>query len=228
MGMKMRNLKFWGRLCGQSLGIIVLGSLAWFLFAAVGGRKYAGEAEVMFLDALETFPYYLLLTGSVILLVMGTTYFQVYLPLVISMNAARKSTAIGLAGCIFGIVAGILGMCAVIWWLTPGDIARSGRILMPLLTGGLLLTAAFGLLMGMLTNKWGKAGLIIMAICFVVLGAGAGMAVALTDGDKVESSFRFLSMVNEKVGLMFLAGIVVYLLVSILIIRYIRKMEVRA
>lgn len=226
MGMKIRNLKFWGRLCGESLGLLLAGTIVCFLFVYVGGKEHMGEIGEMFSVSLALLAYYVLIVGSFMLLIMSISYFQVYFPLVITMNVLRKNAAIGLTGCILGTVAGILGICALIWRLTPGEIAEGGWALMPVFAGGLLLIAAFGLFMGMAVVRWRKAGIVMMSVIFGLFGAG--VAIVLMNNEEVGGFFSFLSSLNEKVNLLLLVGIGIYLLVSILIVKAVRKIEVRA
>lgn len=224
--MKIRSLKFWGRLCAESLGIAIGISLVWLLFMGASSSEYPGDIGRALAELLPLYSYYLLMTGALVLIIMGITYFQVYFPVVLSMNATRKSIAVGILGCMLGIVAGVLLIAAGIWRLIPGEISASGWKLMPLFTGALLIMAAGGLFLGAVVGRWGKVGLIMAAVLFGLIGGGAGMSVALFDKNVILKLVQ--KFMNMEFHLFAAAGIILFAAVSIFVLRATRKMEVRA
>lgn len=224
--MKIRSLKFWGRLCAESLGIAIGISMVWLLFMGLSSGEYAGDIGRTLAEWLPLYCYYLLMTGALVLMIMGITYFQVYFPVVLSMNATRKSIAIGILGCMLGIAAGVLLLSAIIWRLVPGEISASGWKLMPLFIGALLSIAAFGLILGVAVGRWGKAGLIMTGVLFGLIGGGAGMSVALFNKSVIMELVN--NFMNRNFHPLAVAGIILFAAVSLLVLRATRKMEVRA
>lgn len=224
--MKMKSLKFWVRLCAESLGIAIGISLFWLIFVGFGSGGYWGNIGYAFSELLPLYSYYLLISGALVLMIMGITYFQVYFPVVLSMNATRRSVAAGILGCMLGIAAGVLVIAAGIWCLVPGDISSSGWKLMPLFTGALLIIAAIGLLLGIAVGRWGKGGIIMAAVLFGLIGAGAGMSVALFDKNVIMKLIQ--NFMDMDFHLFTAVGIILFAAVSILVLKAVRKMEVRA
>lgn len=225
MNMTMRSIRFWGRLCLEYIGICAGGAIVWLLFMGAGSGDFFGTGNEGILSLAELYPHYLLLIGAVVVLIMGINNFQVYFPIVLSMNATRKSIAWGIVGCMAGTVLGIVFISAIIWGLVPGDVSSSGWKLMPLFTGVLFIIAAFSLLFGVAAIRWGKVGVIVVMIMCALAGAGIGMAVALSDKGILE----FLdSIADGDFKLLAAAGIVLYLAAGIFVAKAIRNLEVRA
>ncbi|MDO4305485.1 MAG: hypothetical protein Q4C77_01510 [Eubacteriales bacterium] len=225
MNMTMRSVKFWGRLCMECLGLSLGAALVWLLFVGAGSGELFGTAGEILAGVLSLYPYYLLIVGAVLTAVMGMTYFQVYFPVVLSMNATRKSIARGIVGCMAGLVVGLLLISSAVWRLVPGEISSSGWGLMPLFTGILFLIAALGLLLGAVAARWGKVGMIMAGIMCALVGAGAGMTVALSDKGIIEF---VTSIADGDFKLLAAAGVVLYLAAGVFVSRSLRKLEVRA
>lgn len=225
MNTTVRNIKFWGMLCLEYLGISAAGAFVWLLFMGAGSGEFFGTGNEGILSLAELYPYYLMLIGTVVVIVMGINNFQVYFPVVLSMNATRKSIAGGIIGCTAGTVLGILFISAIIWGLLSGEVSSSGRKLVPLFAGALFIIAAIGLLFGVAAVRWGKVGIIVVSIMCALVGAGAGMAVALSDKGIVE----FLnSIADGEFKWIAAVGIVLYLAVGIFVAKAMRNLEVRA
>lgn len=225
MNMTMKSIGFWGRLCMECLGLSAGGALVWLLFMRAGsGTLFRTEGEGL-AGGFALYPYYLIMVGAVLAAVMGMSYFQVYLPVVLSMNATRKSIARGIVGCMTGIVVCVLLISLVVWYLVPGDISASGRRLLPLFTGALFLIAALGLLFGTVALRWGRIGTILAAIMCALAGAGAGMTVGLSEKGIMEF---VMDAAKGEFKLAAVGGVILYAAVGIFVSRSLRKVEVRA
>lgn len=224
MNMTVRNIKFWGRLCLESLGLSIGASMVWLLFMGAGSDVHFRAGGAGWAGILSLYPYYLLIVGVLFAVIMGATYIQVYLPVVLSMNATRKSIARGMFGCMTGIVMGILAISAAFWKLIPGDISASGWKLMPLFTGMFFIMAAVGLLLGVAAVRWGKVGIIMAIIMCALAGAVAGMTVALSDKGIIE---YLISVADGDFKFLAVVGIALYLAVGVFAAKALRKLEVR-
>ncbi|MDO4337832.1 MAG: hypothetical protein Q4C91_07060 [Eubacteriales bacterium] len=225
MNMTVRNIKFWGMLCLETLGLSIGASFVWLLFMGAGSSGVFTADSAGWAGILSLYPYYLLIVGALIVLVMGISYIQAYLPVVLSMNATRKSIAGGIFGCLSGMVIGILLISAAFWRLIPGDISASGWKLMPMFTGIFFIIAAVGLLLGIAAVRWGKVGIIVATIMCALAGAGVGMSVALSDKGLIEF---VVSAADGDFRLLVVVGIALYLAVGAFAAKALQKLEVGA
>lgn len=227
---KNRNLKFWCENCLEILGIAAGGALIWFLLISAGTVEYTGNIGKVLLEQLEVYPYYLLITGALVVAILGVNYFQVYFSVLLSMSVTRKKIIRGILISTAISVLGILAIAGIIWKLVPGDISASGWTLMPLFAGALFLAAAFFLILGAVLYRWGKYGVIVLTIIYMLIGACAGMAFALSGfefiKDKLGDAVQMLTKGNY--GIATCAGVAVYLAAGLFIAKATSKMEVRA
>lgn len=227
--MRKRNIRFWLGNCLEVLGTAAGGALVWFLVISAGTVEYTGNIGKALLQELEVYPYYLLITGTLILSIIGINYFQVYFSILLSMSVTRKRIVRGILISTAGSVLGILSAAGLIWKLVPGDISASGWSLMPLFTGALFLAAAFFLVLGMVLYRWGKYGVIILTIVYMLIGAAAGMAFAFSGSGFVKDKVinTILSLTKNGFGPAAFAGMAVYLAAGLFIVKAASKMEVR-
>lgn len=224
MNRMVKSIKFWGRLCIEWIGLSAGASFLWVLFMGAGSRDFFGNKSESLVDLIQLYPYYLLIIGGFFAVIMGITYFQVYFSVVLSMNATRKSFARGICSCMGGMVVGMLLISAVIWRMVPGEISSSGRKLTALFAGALFIIVAISLLLGVVAIRWGKIGMIIVGIICALTGAGAGMTVALSNNGITDF---FIAVADGNFKLLAIAGIILYLAVSIFVQKATQKLEVR-
>lgn len=223
-------LKFWCGNCLEVLGISAGGALIWFLVISAGTVEYTGNIGEALLEEMEVYPYYLFITGTLIMAMIGINYFQIYFSILLSMSVTRKYIVRGILGSTALSVLGILAIAGLIWKLVPGDISASGWTLMPLFAGALFTAAAFFLILGVVLCRWGKYGVIVLTIVYMLIGACAGMAFALSGFGFITDTVltAFLPLTKGRFELAALAGVVVYLAAWLLIVKATSKMEVRA
>ena len=187
-------------------------------------------AELL-LAGISLYPWYLLIVGIFISLILSIAYFQTYYSVLLSMNVTRKQIVRDIFLCMAVTMAGILLLAALIWYLVPGDISEGGTTMLPQITGCYLILCSLFLIMGTLVLRFGTIGSLIMAAVFVLLGMTAGIFTAMSEGGLLESvsdALQSLVTLFGKSSLMIiLAGVLLYLASCFLSSWITRKQEVR-
>ena len=220
-----RNIKYWGRISLENMGICLGLSLVLMIFFAAGSFQYAeggifGDLQI----ALFLYPYYLALAGGFYLFISTATYFRSYLPVLLSMNATRSRAVLGLVFHVAAMVLGITAVSALIWMTALGKEAGAAGFL-PVLAGALLLMGAAGLVLGAVSARWGTVGTVIVLVVCAAIGGMFGAGVALSGTEKV---VQVLETIAEARFLWMLAlGAAAFVLAGAFALALNRKMEVR-
>lgn len=207
-----RTLSFWGRSCMEGLGLSLAGGAILLVFMAFGQGFFESGDNIAFLLSLS--PYYLLVSGGFCVLAMTIGYFQVYFPVLLSMNAIRKHIALGIFLFETGMIAALILLCALVWTVVPGDVSQSGMKILPLLCGLLLTGAAFGTILGAVIARWGKIGVLIFIGFMFVLGGIGGAFAALLCFTNVEFLLHFSQTAGNMefrfIWIILAVGIILY------------------
>ena len=225
--MKMRGIKYWGKIWGETEGIILLVTLFLYLFTGMD-FEFLGKDGVTE-SILSLLAWYLVISGAFVTFAITVSCFQQYLPMAVAFGATRKNGALllGPASC-----AVTLAAAALLWILAGDDVARAGLHLLGALAGGLLAVNGIGVLFGVAVLRFKRAAFVLMFMGLLV-GAGGGIAWSILVGGTLEGRVTDLaqSLVrtgNPAAGLMFAAaGAGLYLLCSLLALGLTRKIEVR-
>lgn len=210
------NIKFWSQFVLGSLGITAGVAVAMLIFY---GIRNIGSLENM----IAMLPYYLVIAGAFVILTTGIGCFQSILPLLMSMNVTRKAVVFGLLISETGIAGCILLASMGIWHLIPSDISRGGMELFPLIGGVLFGGMSLMLVLGVAIIRWGRIGAILSIACCAIMGAGLGISFAsLKSHDAI-----LQSVTGHSFGVVFLGGVILYLLSCGFAFWATRKMEVR-
>ena len=230
--MQIKSIKFWGRILLEYLGLVAGSSLILMLLKA-GGFWQKGETGAF----VELYPYYLYIVGMILTGVISISFFQVYVPVLLSMNVTRKSIVRGIFFTIGGNAVCMLALMAIVWSISSGDIAKGGRELLPWMAGILFAITALFLMLGAVLIRWGKVGMLITAFIYVVLGAGVGLLFAMSSKDLFGirlgnfldfSGWGLASLKTFFVLFPIAAGLLMYLGAGIFVRIVTRKTEVRA
>ena len=224
-----RTLSFWGKSCMEGLGVSLAVGAVLLVLVAFGQGFYESTYNIPFLLSLS--PYYVLFSGGFCVLTMTIGYFQVYFPVLLSMNATRKHITLGIFLFETGIIAALILLCALIWIVVPGDISQSGMKALPLLCGILLTGAAFGTILGAVITRWGKIGVLIFIVFMFVTGGIGGALAALLCFTNTEFLQRF-SQITGNLALHFIwitlaVGIVLYAASGLISYLITKKAEAR-
>lgn len=222
------SLNFWGKNCLESIGISLAGAALLFLFFGMGRGIYkAGDG----VEILALVPYYIFLAGGFCGLMLVVGYFQLYFPILISMNVTRKKIVGGILLCQIVMLAVLVGISGLIWRLIPGDISSGGLRILPMLIGILLLAAAFCIALGAVIVRWGKIGTVIFAALAALIGAAAGMSVAMLAGSDSDFWMEIVKLSGTAEGgfvrIILAAGILFYAAAAIFSAVITRKVEAR-
>ena len=216
----LKGLRFWGRFWFESMGM-VLGISLFLPLLNQGLGSGAGGWKGWLAEIARQYPYYLMIAGLFTLLMLGISYFQVYFPILVTMNQVRKRAVAGMWVSILTIVLGITGGCGLIWSIfAPENI----RIIAPLI-GAFLITAAISVMAGAITLRWGKIGTFLFVGLAMLIGMGLGIIFAA--GDELGLGQWSVSEIGERFGFLFFAGMIGYLLAGIFALCVTRKAEVR-
>lgn len=224
MGLGMRKFKFWGSYWLECLGISAGAALIMIFMYGIGSSDPGhGGIGNMFMEELALYPYYLVITGAFIILIVTINYYQLYFSILVSMNCTRKQAAGEVLLATTATILGIAALAAALWLFLPGDIAADGIKILPLLAGLLFIDAALAVVMGIVTVRWGKIGMIIMVLVCTLAGGLAGAWTVLGDArlfDLIGNlQFNFYAVLGIGIGL--------YLAAGVFSVAATRKLEVR-
>lgn len=232
-GWKRRNilgsLRFWGRTCLESLGMSAGLALVLMLLRELGSSVYAENAGDAVMTAIALFPYMLACAGMIVVTMCVIGCFQTYFSLLVSMNVTRPSAIKGIWLSQLGMILGILAMMTLIWKLTPGDISASGLMLIPFFAVVFFVAAAVCIVLGIVSTRWGKIGMILAILCFMLIGGLCGAFVAMSGEESLVEMIQISR--GELVGINYwpmLAGsIALYLASGVFALIMTRNSEVR-
>lgn len=217
------GFSFWSK---ETLtGVIISVAMALFIILVSGlSTDTFGASDNMAETAGGIFPYYLMFAGCFVLIMLSIGWFQNAFFLLVSANVTRKRAVNGIFLSLISFMAVILGIIALIWSVSPGDIARDGMKLIWLFAGGFLILGALSTALGAVSLKWGKSGLLIMVLVGLIGGAIIGFCTATSNRTIVE---LMESCIGRNYLPVAVAGILVFLLAYVLVRRVLGKIEVR-
>ncbi len=223
---RLRMLKYWSiqvmEIVACSIGLAAA-MMVLQMFTSNGNMVMEGVTWV-FLS-----PVYLLIMGAFTVMIFGITIFQSYFPVLVSMNVTRKGAAGGIV-----LVQGasslvVLLLAAVIWSFAAKLSGEDIGGMMALSAGLFFMVAAVGILFGTVVIRWGKIGIFLMILIFMVVGAVVGVSVAMFVNDRFLYMQKFL--LEDAAGNNFLpvllAGALVYAASGVFAVFATRKAEVR-
>lgn len=169
--MKGRNLRFWRRYALELLAVGLGVAFFCLVVSALGAQPEALPGVLM------CTPYYLSMGCAFGLILCCFSIHISYLPLILAMGSTRREAFWGFLWCRLLVVAAAAVLSLFLWLLLPGDVARDGLTLLPLLVLLMLLAASLGSLMGLLYQRWRGLGILVLAVLSGVVGAGASITV---------------------------------------------------
>lgn len=223
---RLRILKYWSiqvtEIVACSIGLAA---------AMMVLQMFTSNANAMLEGVTWVFlsPVYLLIMGAITVMISGITVFQTYFPVLVSMNVTRKGAAGGIV-----LVQGVsslvvLLLAAVIWSFAAKLSGEDIGGMMALSAGLFFMVAAVGILFGTVVIRWGKIGIFLMILIFMVVGAVVGVSVAMFGNDRFLYMQKFL--LEDAAGNNFLpvllAGALVYAASGVFAVFATRKAEVR-
>lgn len=217
-----KHIKFWSRellgLFGVSAGI----SLVMLFFIDVCTRPVDGTAGILRMIFIR-YPFYLFWVGGFMALAWIMGFVQYYFPLLLSMNATRKSIVWGfmITGAV--IVAALTAIIYIFWRMAPGDAVFGGVRVIPILGSAFLIAEAFFMVVAAMGIRWGK----MFTVLGIVIGAAAGFCFAMTMSWSrgTEGFLNVLLGMNDWLWAAVAAG--VYATAGIFVRTITRKMEVK-
>lgn len=227
MNTKMRKVKFWGKNSLKCIAMSAGTALALYLINGVGSSEYSGSTEAVLMELIALYPYYLLVVGASLMMIICFSYFQTYFSILVSMNATRKSVVGGILASITvtGIV--LLLISALIWKMMPGERARLGWKLLPLFTGLFFGMTAYVIVLNVVLGKWRSRGVLLMLLATIVIAAMIGFGAA-SNGNIAEMQFVSLSgLAGGNFQWVMILGMILYLMAGAFAAAATRKLEVR-
>ena len=224
-----KELRFWGRVWLESIGITVAVSIGFLVLRGLGSAEFTGDMGAALPLILSMTAYFIVIVGAMVTMLMMLGLFRGYFSLLVSMNVTRSRAICGIWLNQAAAVLGMLCIAALIWLAVPGEFADAGLSLLPLFAGILFAMAAVSMLFGVVLIRWGKVGVIILAfICFGIGGAG-GMVAAMTAATNTAVMQRIFveDLAGGNYWLIAVIGIGLYLLAGIFTLAATRRSEVR-
>ena len=200
MNTVMRDMKHWGRIWLESMGITA--ALALGCLIIVGIRSQDSNLETV--DLIRG--------GAIIILIVTGSCFQFYLPILISMNSTRKAALRGMLLMIGCLIAGITAVSALIWFGMDDDIALSGLNILPILAGFLFIESAVVVILGTIFLRWGRLGTMFMiGACMIAAGCVSTVFFlhekVFDDMTFLQKDFNLLIVLGIGILAYFLAGV---------------------
>ncbi len=169
--MRERSFRFWRRYALELLGVGLGAALFFLIISALGAQPEALTGVFM------SVPYYIMMGCSFALVLCCFSIHISYIPLVLAMGSTRREAFWGFLLCRTAVVVVAVALSLLVWAFLPGDVARDGRKLLPLLCLILLLAANLGSLMGLIYQKWRGIGVALLALVCGAVGGGCAMLV---------------------------------------------------
>ena len=105
------------------------------------------------------------------------------MPLLLSMGETRRNVLLGFHYFRALIIAVMLGLCAAVWLLAPGDVSAVGLRSIPTILCVLVIASAMGSIMGTIFVKWKWAGMILIILLCGLGGGVVGFAGSMVAGN---------------------------------------------
>lgn len=212
MNTVMRDMKHWGRIWLESMGITAALALGCLIIVGIRSQDSNLETVDLIRGLSALYPYYLCLAGAIIILIVTGSCFQFYLPILISMNSTRKAALRGMLLMIGCLIAGITAVSALIWFGMDDDIALSGLNILPILAGFLFIESAVVVILGTIFLRWGRLGTIFMiGACMIAAGCVSTVFFlhekVFDDMTFLQKDFNLLIVLGIGVLAYFLAGV---------------------
>lgn len=225
-----KAFRYWGNNWLEFMMYSLAAALVMFLLESTGMVNEGGNKFLQ--EVLDHFPYFLIAGGAIILFMIGSSYFQVYFSVLVSMNCTRRSTVLRILCSMVSLILGILALCGVIWFISGSEEATQGLIWLPVAAGILLSVAASSIFLGTIITRWGKIVTIIVTIIFVCIclvgGFMLGVWMATGEFELFDGSF-LQTMPGNLFGAVFVAlGFLMFVTAGIFSAVVLRKMEIRS
>lgn len=215
-----RSIKYWGRNCLECMGASMGFAFVMMLFFAGGSIRFEGAFQFICI----LYPFYLILAGGLYLMIGGVSYFRSYLPMLIAVNATRRRAVLGIIFHQGSLLLLLLALSAFLWMVPGGNESGTAELLLAI-AGGMLLTAALGILLGAVSARWGKIGGVITGILCMVTGGLCGAGVALLGKEKAGA--MIIALLDSSSWWLLILGLAGYILTGIFALVITRKIEVR-
>lgn len=223
MNTVMRDVKHWGRIWLESMGITAVLALGCLIIVGIRSKDSNLETIDLIQGLLALYPYYLCLAGAIIILTVTGSCFQIYLPILVSMNSTRKAALRGMLLMIGCLIAGITAVSALIW-VGMDDVAVSGLNILPILSGFLFIESAVVVILGTIFLRWRRLGTLFMiGACMIAAGC---VSTVFFLHEKVSGDMTFLQK-DFNLLIVLGIGILAYFLAAVFAGVATKKLEIR-
>ena len=171
----MRGTRFWLRYYLETMGIgFGVGAVMLILNGLGAGREVLS-------GVLASTPYYIAMGCALAIMMVCFSTHILYIPLVLSLGSTRREVYLGFL--LYRICSALTPLLAalLIWLPLPGEIAESGRALLPTIGLLLLYAVTAGSLMGAVYQKLRVLGLILLVNICGDVGGSVGLLMSMNE-----------------------------------------------
>lgn len=222
-----RNFSFWSDYFLQTVLMILAGGAVAMVFVGMKLGSYFSFPEMKEI-LLGLMPVYWIILGGIILIIQITNLCKFAAPLAVGMSGTRREVIWWMNIMLAAVCLTMTLMSMFVWTLSGSGLAESSGELLQLVpaAGGIYLgECALGLLVGIIYVRWGKIGILIIAVTSG--GFGAMMGIYLSQMEDTVLVFSELMDMIAEPWFWFAAGLLVFLVMSAVNRIAFRKMEVR-
>ena len=198
----MRGLRFWMRYLLETVGIGLLVGIFVLVLMGIGAE---GDATAAVLFCI---PYYITIGCALSVMMVAFSTHILYIPLVLSMGSTRREAYWGFLLYRLAAAAFPLLVSLILWLVIPGDIARDGLRVLPMLALVLLSVIHFGSLAGLAYQKLKILGIVLL---IVICGCVGGLVSLLINGFHLD-----LSEILGAMSQIWVIGVLVWLILAAL------------
>ena len=215
----MRQIRYWGSYIGMTCGLTLLSSLLMTALSLLRG----GMAELTLVGVGMYYIPYLFFAGLFCMSFSLLSCFQVYASAILAMGCTRRRFLLEV------LAVALVGVSALLGRLGKGAVAAAvqASALAGMLGVILIVMAAF-LLLGAMIVVFGRKGIFVMMLLYMVIGAIFGAAAGMgTDLD----SITMQDMLNNAAHIwnrLLPAGCVLFCLCGASVWLVLRRYEVRS
>ena len=172
-------------------------------------------------------PYYLVLGGALFVLIMGITANKCYLPVCVSFGSTRRDAIFGLQIMERLPAMAVILISVVVCMIFRNDVTRGFMALWLPMFCLLICAGSLGGIIGCIGVRFGRIGMILSVIIFIMCGMAGGFIGGFTAGGGVFSFGLNIDISKLITIISAILAVVLWAVELILMTRILKKYEVK-